>query len=206
MKKKLEDFQFAYNLRRIMNHKNITGENLGELLGVTKGTVIHWANGTRFPKEESIRKLVEVLKISYDDLFWGEEKLTMNKKIPLIGLAHCGEPAIYDLNGYEPINVPDNIYKEGMYAVKVEGDSMLPKIANGDILYCLSESKVHINSGDIVHYKLDEDSGVKKYKINENETIISLIPLNSDYEVINIHCDDIIELSMAKVIGSYREF
>lgn len=206
MKNNLEDYQFAYNLRRIMNYKKITGERLGELVGVSKATAIHWANGTRFPKEESIRKLVDVLGVSYDDLFWGEEKLTMSKKIPLIGLAHCGEPAIYDLNGYDPIIVPDNIYKKGMYAVKAEGDSMLPKIQDGDILYCLSENITQINSGDIVHYKIGEDSGIKKYKTNNNDTIVSLIPLNSEYEIITIHYDDRVEISMAKVIGSYREF
>jgi len=206
MEKNQDDFLFSINLRRIMDHKKLTGEKLGELVGVGKSTVINWANGSRFPNEESIRKLVSVLDISYNQLFWGDEQITMSKKIPLIGLAHCGEPAIYDLNGYEPIIVPDNIYKKGMYAVKAEGDSMLPKISSGDLLYCLSENIVQINNGDIVHYKLNEDSGIKKYKINEAKTIISLVPLNSEYEIINIHCDDYVELSMAKVVGSYSEF
>ena len=206
MDKTIETYQFAYNLRQIMNDKNLTGEKLGERIGVTKGTIIHWANGTRFPKEDSIRKLVEVLEVSYNDLFGNDEKITMSKRIPLIGLAHCGEPAIYDLNGYEPIVVPDSIYKKGMYAVRAEGDSMLPKISNGDLLYCLSENITQINNGDIVHYKLDEDSGIKKYKINEAKTIISLVPLNSEYEIVTIHCDEYVQLSMAKVVGSYSEF
>ena len=57
---------FANNLRKIMDLKNLTGEKLGEMIGVTKGSVIHWANGSRFPKENHIRDLVRVLNVKYD--------------------------------------------------------------------------------------------------------------------------------------------
>ena len=206
VKNLLKNISFAKNLRKIMDERGLTGAELGGKLEVSKGTVIHWSNGTRFPNEKSIRKIASILNVDYNDLFEGENEIKISKKIPLIGLAHCGEPAVYDLDGYEPLFVPDDIYKEGMYAVKSEGDSMLPKIADGDTLYCLSESITHIDSGDIVHYKIDGDSGIKKYKINEQGTVISLIPLNSDYDIITIHCDDCVQLRMAKVVGSYREF
>lgn len=61
---------FAKNLRKIMDDKNLTGEKLGEMIGVTKGSVIHWSNGSRFPKENHIRDLVKVLNVKYVDLFF----------------------------------------------------------------------------------------------------------------------------------------
>lgn len=207
MEKTIDDFIFANNLRKLMNDRKLTGEKLGELIGVGKSTIINWSNGARFPqKEEHIKNLVSALNVSYDDLFWGENFTPITKQIPLIGKASCGEPAQYELNGYEPIPVADDIYKDGMYAIEAEGNSMLPKIAETDILYCISENTMQITNGDIVHYNINDESGVKKYKINEAGTIISLIPLNSDYDIITIHCDEPVDLKLSKVVGRYSKF
>lgn len=190
---------FANNLRKIMNQKKLTGEKLGELVGVTKATAIHWSNGTRFPKEDKIREIVKVLNVKYDDLFVSGDEIE-TKVIPLIGKSSCGIPKDYNLNGYDPIPVPSDMYKTGMYAVEADGNSMQPKINDGDIVYCVPNQV--IDSGKIVHYWLDGESGIKRYKINEAGTIISLIPLNTEeYDVITIHCDDPVELKMALVVG-----
>lgn len=189
---------FATNLRKIMDSKNLTGEKLGELVGVGKSTAIHWSNGTRFPKENHIRDIVRVLNVKYDDLFVNGNEI-QTKVIPLIGKSSCGIPKEYDLNGYDPIPVPIDIYREGMYCVEADGDSMSPKINNGDIVYC--DPQKQIDSGNIVHYWIDGESGIKRYKINEAGTIISLIPINTEYDIITIHCDENVDLRMARIVG-----
>ena len=191
---------FANNLRKIMDLKNLTGEKLGEMIGVTKGSVIHWANGSRFPKENHIRDLVKVLNVKYDDLFSSGEELKV-EFIPLIGKSSCGIPKDFDLNGYELIPIASNKYKRGMYAVTADGHSMSPKIKHGYTVIC--DPNQIIDNGKIVHYTLGNgESGIKKYKMNDSGTIISLIPINPDYEVITIHCDDNIDLRMSRVVGS----
>lgn len=189
---------FANNLRKIMDLKNLTGEKLGEMIGVTKGSVINWSNGSRFPKENHIRDLVKALNVKYDDLFTSGEEIEIHF-IPLIGKSSCGIPKEYDLNGFEPVPIAGKMYRQGMYAIEADGDSMSPKINHGDIVFC-NPNQI-IDNGKIVHYSLNGESGIKKYKINETGTIISLIPLNSDYDVISIHCDDSVDLKMAKVVG-----
>jgi len=189
---------FANNLRKIMDSKNLTGEKLGELIGVGKSTVINWANGSRFPKEQHIRDIAKVLHVNYDDLFSNGSEVS-TKVIPLIGKSSCGIPKEYDLNGYEPVAIPTDMYVDGMYAIEAEGNSMSPKINDGDIVYCCPD--MYVDNGKIVHYFLNGESGIKRYKINESGTIISLIPLNSDYDIITIHCDDDVELRMARVVG-----
>ena len=185
-------------LKKYMNLKKLTGEVIGEKLGVTKGTVIHWANGRRFPKEENIIELAKILRVSVSDLF-GENKKSKIRTIPLIGLASCGIPQEYDLNGYDPIPVSEDIYEDGMYAVQAEGNSMTPKINNGAIVYCNINKQ--IDNGNIVHYHLNGESGIKKYKINEKGDTISLVPLNSDYDIITVYADDELDLKMARVVG-----
>ncbi len=91
------------------------------------------------------------------------------------------------------------MYVNGTYAIEAEGDSMSPKVNEGDIVYCCPSK--HVDSGKIVHYWLNGESGIKKYKINEKETIISLIPINPDHDIITIHHDDVADLHMARIVG-----
>ncbi|WP_108062671.1 helix-turn-helix domain-containing protein [Poseidonibacter lekithochrous] len=150
------------------------------------------------PSTEKLSAIAKILNVTTDYLL-GKDMEVITKVIPLIGKSSCGKPKDYDLNGYEPVPIPADMYRTGMYAIEAEGNSMTPKINEGDIVYCCPNQVV--DSGKIVHYWLDGESGIKRYKINETGTIISLIPVNSDHDIITIHCDDNIELRMAKVVG-----
>lgn len=182
---------------------NMSQDTLASLLGVNRVSISNYEKNKNAPTYDKIKKLSTILKTDLGS--YGETSIISNF-IPLIGKASCGKPAEYDLNGYDPVPVADEIYQDGMYAVESEGDSMLPKIAPGDILYCLCENCTQINNGDIVHYSINDESGVKKYKINEAGTIISLIPINTEFDVITIHHDDKIDLRLSKVVGRYSRF
>lgn len=61
---------FADNLKAIMNSKKITAEKIAEKLEVTRGTVTHWSNGKRFPKNDTtITALADALDIPEQYLF-----------------------------------------------------------------------------------------------------------------------------------------
>lgn len=190
---------FSENLKSLMNKKGVTAQNIADILEVTRGTVTHWSNGVRTPSPEQIKKLSKILKVSVSE-FFGENNKSKIRTIPLIGLASCGIPQEYDLNGYEPVAVSEDIYREGMYAVRAEGDSMSPKINDGAVVYC--DVNRHIDNGNIVHYSLEGESGIKRYKINERGDVISLVPINTDYDIITIHADDEADLKMARVVGA----
>ena len=153
--------------------------------------------GRKFSTEH-IPKLARLFGVTEAYLL-GSEDIIAVKTIPLIGLASCGVPKEYDLNGYESIPVSADIYRDGMYAVRAEGNSMSPKINDNNLVYCVSNET--IDNGHIVHYTVDGKSGIKKYKMNDKGDIISLIPLNSDYDIITIHADDNLNIRMSKVVG-----
>lgn len=189
-------------LDRIIELLSINGKkqaDLSKYLNIPTGNLsnILQENGRKFSAEQ-IAKIALFFKVSTDYLY-GLENNIQQKIIPLIGKSSCGKPKDYDLNGYEPVPVPLDMYKDGMYAVEAVGHSMSPKINDADIVYC--QPNRIIDSGNIVHYWLNGESGIKKYKLNEAGTIISLIPINSDYEIITIHCDEKHELIMARVVG-----
>jgi repressor LexA len=191
------------NIKKLLKSKNITQKKLANDINESEINISRWLkdnfedeNSRRMPLEV-LKKIAEYLDTTIDVLL-GEKTLQI-KVIPLIGKSSCGIPKDYDLNGYEPVPIPSSMYKDGMYAVEADGDSMSPKINNGDIVYC--QPNRIIDNGNIVHYWLDGDSGIKRYKMNEARTVISLVPINSDYDIITIHCDENVDLRMARVVG-----
>ena len=189
-------------LEKILNlleEKNIKQAELAKYLCMGTGNLsnILQGKGRKFSVDH-IKKVANFFDVSVDFLI-GREKKVSTKIIPLIGKSSCGIPKDYDLNGYDPVPVPAEMYRDGMYAIEAEGESMSPKINDGDVVYCCPN--LQIDNGKIVHYWLNGESGIKRYKINEAGTIISLIPINSEYDVITIHCDEHVDLRMAKVVG-----
>ena len=150
--------------------------------------------GRKFSAEH-IPKLAKLFQVD-ESFLLGSETKTKVQTIPLIGLASCGIPQEYDLNGYEQVPISEELYHEGMYAVRAEGNSMSPKINDNNLVYCRAD--MQIDCGHIVHYSINGESGIKKYKMNEKGNIISLIPINSDFDIITVHG---VDLKMTRVVG-----
>jgi SOS-response transcriptional repressor LexA len=196
----IETAKIINNLLEVQEKKQ---KDLINYLNKVQSTVAKWLSENKETNRDiPYDLLIEIstyFNVSTDILLGKENKLVDNFHIPLIGKASCGKPKDYELNGYETVPIPKEIYKVGMYAIEAEGQSMSPKINENDIVYC--NPSLHVDCGNIVHYNLDGESGIKKYKINEAGTIISLIPINSEYEIIVIHFDENRDLRMSKVVG-----
>lgn len=190
----------GHKINSLKEEKKISVQKIADYLNTSRSSVSGWINEPkkRTPNPKQIKLLADFFGVTADYLI-NEDDITKTRIIPLIGKASCCEPNNYTINGYAPVPISHEMYTNGMYAVEAESNSMSPKINNGDIVYCCPN--LQIDSGKIVHYSLNGKSGIKKYKINEAGTIISLIPINTDYDIITIHCDDNINLQMAKVIG-----
>jgi len=188
---------FGTLLKEARKKSKLSQDELAKILEINRVSISNYEKDKNTPTLSNLKKIQEALNLS-SDYFDDENKIKV-RTIPLIGLASCGVPQSYALDGYEPVVVSADIYKDGMYAVRAEGDSMSPKINHGNIVYCLANEI--IDNGHIIHYTLNGESGIKKYKINEKGTIITLIPLNSKYDVVTIHENDPHSLKMAKVVG-----
>ena len=64
--------------------KNLTRDNLAELLGVTTRTIINWETGKCMPDYSVLISLCDVLNITVDELINGENKQTSAYSIELI--------------------------------------------------------------------------------------------------------------------------
>ncbi|WP_026803616.1 LexA family transcriptional regulator [Aliarcobacter lanthieri] len=185
------------NIKQILKDKKISQKDFADMIEETTVNLNRYLNEQRNIPVSLYPLISKALNMSIDEIM-GNQSLS-SRLVPLIGKSSCGKPKDYDLSNYEPVSVPLDMYIDGMYAVEADGDSMAPRINDGDIVYCIPNQI--IDNGKIVHYWLNGESGIKKYKINEAGTIISLLPLNPDYDIITIHCDDNYDLVMARVIG-----
>jgi len=189
---------FGERLKTARKNKKMSQDDLASILGINRVSISNYESNKNTPTLSNMQKILKALSLESNYFDEGKRKIQI-KTIPLIGLASCGIPQEYDLNGYEQIPVSEELYHEGMYAVRAEGNSMSPKINDNALVYCRADE--HIDNGHIVHYSINGESGIKKYKMNDKGNIISLIPLNTDFDVITIHADDEVILKMARVVG-----
>jgi len=202
---------FGKRLKEARKKLKLTQKELAEKIGVTRPAVTQWENDLYEPDNKTIALLAKILNVSTDYLHGiSNNNIIPLKRVPLIGYASCGVPTEYNYDTIDEfVPVANEIYIDGMYAVTAQGDSMSPKIEDGDILYCIPLNSIdELKNGDIIHYTFAGESGIKQYKINHNKTIISLIPINPHFEPILIHYDDpfVDTLKFSKVVARLSKF
>lgn len=113
-----------------------------------------------------------------------EPKSTKNPpigvKIPILGSVAAGIPieAITDIEDYEEI--PKEMANSGDFvALRIKGNSMAPKIENGDIVIIRTQNT--IEDGEIAIVIANGDEATCK-KIKKTPEGIILVPNNPDYE------------------------
>lgn len=63
--------KYFASLPELRKKKNLTQEQLAEMLGVNRTTVTLWELGINKPKIEMIEKLIEIFGCSISDLLYG---------------------------------------------------------------------------------------------------------------------------------------
>ena len=186
---------------------SMTLEELGNKVGVGKSTVRKWENGMiANMKRDKILKVAEALNTTPAYLMgWDEAKEEPKKKgvkIPVLGRVAAGVPIemIEDVLDYEEIS--EDMAKHGEYfALKIQGDSMTPRICNNDVVIVRQQDDAE--NGDIVIAAINGDDAVCK-RLQKYNDGIALISLNPQYDPIYLKKDEIDEKPV-RIIGKVVE-
>lgn len=173
---------------------SMTLEELGNKVGVGKSTVRKWENGMiANMKRDKILKVAEALNTTPAYLMgWDEAKEEPKKKgvkIPVLGRVAAGVPIemIEDVLDYEEIT--EDMAKHGEYfALKIQGDSMSPRIWNNDVVIVKQQDDAE--NGDIVIAAINGDDAVCK-RLQKYSDGIALVSLNPQYEPIYLKKDEV---------------
>lgn len=150
----------------------------------------------RWPSTESLSKIWAVTATNPQDFFeLGVETGTppsgdfppQAATIPLLGFAQAGSGGFFDDGGFpvghgwEEVDFPAPLRSEqGIYALEVQGDSMLPLYRNGDVL--IVEANADTRKGDRVVVKTRNGEVMAKVLVRRTSRQIELMSVNPEHE------------------------
>lgn len=194
----------ARNLRRIAYDANKSQVEIAKDLGINKTTVSAWMNGTRTPKMSKIDMLCAYFGVKRSDLMEPHDKPVARPatRIPVLGRVAAGIPieAIEDIIDWEEI-APAMSVNGQYFGLRIKGDSMLPRIAEGDTV--IVRSQPDAESGDVVIVQINGDQATCK-RLAKHANGISLISFNPAYAPISFTNEEIESLPVT-IIGKVVE-
>ena len=171
----------AYKIRELRNRAGLTQKELAERLYKSESAIRMWELGKSEPDLQSINALAEIFNVSVDYILGTVSTSTpAAARIPVYGSVAAGIPldAIQDIEDYEEIS--EDMARVGEYAaLKIKGNSMLPRFTPGDVVIVKLQDDV--DSGDIAIVMVNGDEATCK-KIKKTPEGVMLISTNPDYE------------------------
>lgn len=200
---------------QLLNERDLTAYKVAKATGVSTATLTSWKQGKYTPKPEKLQKIADFLGVRLDYLT-GQSPYKTDRdmenavsadrkkgvKIPVLGNVAAGIPIemIEDVVDWEEIS--PSMAKNGTYfGLRVKGNSMSPRIAEGDTLVVRKQDTAETN--DIVIVTVNGDSATCK-RLMKHETGISLISFNPMYPPIEFTNEEILSKPV-KIIGKVVE-
>ena len=197
---------FQKNLLRYLNQSKKTQREVAHAINVSPQTFNTWCQGIAIPRMGKIQLLADYFNIGKSDLV--ENKANFVQKsisavpINVLGRVAAGTP----LNAIEEVidteEITEELAKTGsFFALKIKGDSMEPRIYDGDVVIVRQQNDAE--NGDIVIAMVNGDDAVCK-KLKKYSGGIALISLNSKYEPMMFSDKDISDKPV-KILGKVIE-
>lgn len=211
-------------VKKLCKENKIPISKLERDLGFSNGYIGQLRKGV-FP-DDRLAKIAEYFGVSVDYLMTGETINTNNPKIseliyeivnkqmqeklqsphpyiPILGRVVAGIPveSVEDVIGKIQIN--ENLARTGnFYALEVKGNSMQPRLREGDIV--IVREQTDVESGDVAIVCVNGDEYTIK-KIKKSKNGITLIPFNPAYETI-FYSNEEIEKLPVEIKGRVVQF
>ncbi|MDL2253515.1 XRE family transcriptional regulator [Ruminococcaceae bacterium OttesenSCG-928-I18] len=193
---------FGTRLRQLRKEHMITQTELAGKLGVSQQAVGKWETGRSSPDHGTLMQLADFFGVSLDSLlgrcggFVGEVQPYLpvaEAQVPVVGSVRAGYGALAfeeDL-GDEAATVKD---PESYFYLVVKGDSMEPRIHEGDL--ALVRRQPVLDDGDLGVVIYGEGEGTLKRFLRKGNAVV-LQPFNPAYEPIILAGEDLERLYIA---------
>ena len=193
-------------IKELRVKKELSQEELASLLSVNRATIANYESGRRTLTIDKLEEILEALNTNLTDFFNSNNletkkiKSEEQKRIPILSdvSAGYGKEALEEATHW--IKLPSVIAKNADFGTFVSGDSMEPKINDGDLL--LVQNIPQLDSGEIGIFLLNEKVYCKRFHYNPITKEMVLKSLNTNYDPIYIAKDDDFRI-VGKVVGIY---
>lgn len=174
--------------KRLCAENGQTPSAVCKILNFSNATATHWKNG-KAPNSKSLQTIAEYFDVPVDYLLGQpsrhQKPVSGGVRIPVFGDVAAGIPilAIENYDSDDPDDweeISQKMASGGDYfALRIHGDSMEPKISNGDIVIVRIQDTVENNEIAIVRVNGEEATCKRVQKTPEG---LALLPTNPSYE------------------------
>lgn len=190
-------------LREARENKSLDQATLADKVGVATRTLQRWEKGEQVPDGVSITRLARATTVQPSWLLTGEGEMYLTPSrpdnvfplagsarrrvrlvdLPLVSSVPAGKVATMFHPDYVDNYVTvDDVKDPGAFALRVKGNSMAPRIEDGDIVIVSPQQEAR--NGDICAVRVDGEDTLKKVKFEG--TYVHLIPLNPEFEPVTV--------------------
>lgn len=173
-------------------------------LKISRGSITNWKNGSE-PQPLTLKKIADYFGVTLEYLLREDDAQSETVEldpsslymIPLFENASAGFGAYASdqIDDYMPLYFANPAEATNTICIKVRGDSMYPKIEDGDIIQVHKQSDVA--SGDIAVVLLDGDQGLVK-KVTFGTDWLELHSINPMYPPMHF---DGASLARVRIVG-----
>jgi repressor LexA len=189
-------------LKELRDQRNITQLQFAKIIGVAQNTVSNWENGVRLVDIDTAKRIAAYFDVSVDYFLGAASKPSAGVMIPVYGRVQAGIPieAVQDILDYEEIT-PEMAASGEHFALQIRGDSMEPRICDGDVV--IVRQQPDVDSGSVAVVMVNgQDATVKK--VIKKDTSLMLVPFNAAYEPLHYSEDEVRRLPVT-IIGRVVE-
>jgi repressor LexA len=190
-------------LRVAREARHLDQFSLAEKLGIVTRTLQRWEKGEQVPDGVSITRIAKVTHVQPTWLLTGEGEMVPSPvrpgnvyplpsagrrsphlaNLPLVSAVPAGRVnTMFHPDYVDDYVTVDDVKDPQAFALKVKGDSMAPRIENGDVVIVSPQQEPH--SGDICVVRVNGEDTLKKVKFEGN--YLHLVPLNPEFEPLTV--------------------
>ena len=196
---------FSANLRMYVDRSQKQQNEIAKALGFNQKTFNGWCKGLSIPTMGKVQAIADYFGIGKSDLLdqhlFGQQDIAA-VRIPVLGRVAAGIPldAVEEIIDYEEI--PKALAADGEYfGLRISGDSMEPKISNGDVVIVRKQDTA--DDGDLVIALVNGNEGCCK-RLKKYENGLALLSTNPAYDPMYFSADEVGRVPV-RIIGRVKE-
>lgn len=181
-----EYFSLGQKIREIRTQKNISRKRFAQRLDVVESRVSQIeSDRIKSPGIEQVKKYAEALEVSVSELIG--EPVQHKRLVPLLDwiCAGNGQPTHESPHpGHSEEYVETDLTAPRIFALRIQGDSMLPLFREGETI--LVNPDLEVMPGDFCVAKIENEEAATLKRLVRVGTVYFLQPLNPAYDNIPV--------------------
>lgn len=194
-------------ITKLRKERDLQQKEVAEAIGMNRIILNRIELGKRPLRDDEAVALADFFHVTTDYLLKGktstQKPAGRGVRIPVLGRVVAGIPieATQEILGYEEIT-PDLAKTGEFFALQVKGDSMLPKLEEGDVV--IVKKQEDVETGDIAIVLVNGDEATIK-QVKKVDGGIMLYGFNSDVYAPHFYSNQQIEALPVRILGKVIE-